>query len=117
MRRTTHSCRGVVSGFTANGATANLWKVAFCDENQRGQQSDKVQGTFCGADTWLRLPRDVLTNGQTANNEDSACLRRGTRHQVPANGHEDSIPQCTHRRRDFSGAARRVQAWRGRHGL
>ena len=53
--------RGVVSGFTANGATTDHWEVAFCGESQRGRQSDKVQGTFCGAglhaDTWLRLPR------------------------------------------------------------
>ena len=42
---------------------------------------------------------------------------RVTGHQVPANGHKDSLPQCTHRRRDFSGAARRVQAGRRRHGL
>ena len=38
-------------------------------------------------------------------------------HQVPAKGHKDSIPQCTHRRRDFSRAATRVQAGRRRHGL
>ena len=111
----------MVSGFTANGATADHWQVALCSESQRGRQSDKVQGTFCGAwlhaDTWLRLPRDVLTNGQTVNIEDSACVWRETGHQVPANGHKVSLPQCTHRRRDFSGAARRVQAGRQRHGL
>ena len=104
----------MVSGFTANGATADHWGVALCGESQRGRQSDRVQGMFCcaglHADTWLRLPRDVLTNGQTVNIENNACVRRDTGHQVPANGHKDSLPQCTHRQRDFSGAASRVQA-------
>ena len=111
----------MVSGFTANGATADYWKVALCGESQREWQSDKVQGTFCGAglhaDTWLRLPRDVLTNGQTVNIEDSACVWRETRHQVPVIGHKDSLPQCTHKRRHFSGAVRRVPAGQRRHVL
>ena len=72
--------RGVVSGFLANGATANHWKVALFGESQQRRQSDKVGGTFCGAglhaDTWLRLPQDVLTNGKTGNLEDSTCVRR-----------------------------------------
>ena len=92
----------------ANGATADHWEVALCPESQRGRHSDKVQVTFCGAelhaDTWFRLPRDVHTIGQSVNIEDSACVRCETGHQVPANGHKDSIPQCTHRRKDFSGA-------------
>ena len=75
-------------------------------------------GTFCGAglhaDTWRRLPRDVLTNGQTVNIEDSVRVQRERGHQVPAYGHEDSIPERTDRRRDFSGATRRVQAGRRR---
>ena len=77
--------------------------MALCRKSQRGRQSDKLQGTSCGAalhaDTWLRLPREVLTNGQTVNIEDSAIVRRETGHQVSANGQEDSIPQCIHRRR------------------
>ena len=32
----------------------------------------------------------------TVNIEDSACLRRETGRQVPANGHKDNIPHCTH---------------------
>ena len=38
-------------------------------------------------------------------------------HQVPGNGHKDSLPKCTQRRRDFSGAARMVQAGRRRYCL
>ena len=69
---------------------------------QREGQSDKVQDTFCGAvphaDTWHRLPQDVLTDSQTVIIEDSVCARRETEHQVPTNGHKDSIPQYTLRR-------------------
>ena len=113
--------RGVILGFTASGVTADRWEVALCGESQRGRQSHKVQGTFCGAglhaDPWLRLPRDVLTNGQTVNIDESACVWRETGHQVLANGHKDSLPHRSHRRREFSGAARRIQAGRRRHSL
>ena len=99
------------SGFTAYAATTNHWEVALCVESQRGRQSNKVQGTFCGAglhaDTWLRLPRYVLTNSRSVNNEERARVRREGGHQIVANGHKDRIPQCTHRRKDFSGGRRR----------
>ena len=94
----------MVYGFI--GATADHWEVALCGESQRGRQSDKVQGTFFGAglhaDTWLRLPQDVLTNGQIVNIEDRACVPlRETGHQVPANGHKD----------DDIGSSRATATW------
>ena len=111
----TNEVWSLVSQPTERQPITGKW-LALCGESERGRQNDKVKGTFCGvglhANTWLRLPRDVLTNGQTVNVEDSACVRRETGHQVTANGHIDSQPEWTHRRRDFSGAARWVLAER-----